>query len=184
MSGLELRLLPSMGWKPVLPLDLLSISALRLNLEEAGHFSWTKAKENNGGCQPPDPAEQPRPPLALQMATQLAEVYFVESVPIMWAFSSSRSGVSCYFLEWVRKRLRGTGDDRQYLKETAVNPKVNLTPWEHWEPKLSVVYGGQDVRMGTLPARCIRLHEGSFCRVKQVLKVLHMWNLGQKWAEW
>lgn len=52
MSGLELRLLPNMGWKPVLPLDLLSISALRLDLEEAGHFSWTKAKENNGGCQP------------------------------------------------------------------------------------------------------------------------------------
>lgn len=169
-----------MGWKPVLPLDLLSISALRLDLEEAGHFSWKEEKENKGDCQPRDPAEQPRPPLVLQVATLLAEVYFVESVPIMWAFSASGSSVSCYFLERVRKRLSGTGGYRQYLKETAVNPKLNLTPREYWKPKLSVAYGGEDMRMGTLPARCMCLHGGSFCKVKQVLKVLHMWSLGQR----
>lgn len=45
-----------------------------------------------------DPSEKTRPPFALQIATLLVEMYFVESVPIMWAFSEPGSGVSCYFL--------------------------------------------------------------------------------------
>lgn len=78
-----------------------------------------------------DPSEKMRPPFVLQIATLLVEMYFVESVPITWAFSEPASGVSCYFLEWTRKRLRGTRGDRQLCKETAVNPELNLTPWEH-----------------------------------------------------
>lgn len=81
-----------------------------------------------------------RPPFALQIATLLLEMYFVESVPIMWAFSASGSGVSCYFLERIRKRLSGTRGDRQLCEGTAVNPGLNQTPWEHQEPKPSFVW--------------------------------------------
>jgi len=47
----------------------------------------------------PDCSEKMRPPFALQIATRLVEMYFVESVPIMWAFSEPGSGMGCYFLQ-------------------------------------------------------------------------------------